>query len=130
MTAIAIFSIKPDADPRHDITLVVAGLTVVFYYLVLLVTDYRERFAQSLTAIFGTDVLLTALLLVIYLVLGAVTDDLTAGLMIFILSYWSVAVQGNIIAKAIQQHFGMGLAIAIAARLLMEYAVFQLSDAA
>ena len=94
-------------------------VSTAFYYAILLINGYTPRFVQTMTAILGADVVLTIAYTAAYVILSLVADRGSALIMVLLISYWSVPVQGHIIARAIQRHWLVGVGIAIVAHLLM-----------
>jgi len=111
--------IFPDLPLNASATLILFLVSTGYYYVILLINGFAPRFVQSMTAMLGADVLLTLIYTVVYLVLLVLADRSSALVMILLISYWSVPVQGHIIARAIQRHWLIGIGIAIVAHLLM-----------
>lgn len=119
--------IFPELAPQHILTLLLAAMTVGFYFLVLYLAGFSGRFAQAMSAIFGIDCLLTLIYLGGYLAVSAILDRPTALVLTLLLSYWSVPVQGHIISRAIQQHWGIGIGIALTLHLILMMTYRQIS---
>ena len=100
------------------IAVAVAVVGVVCYLGVLVLTDRLDRGLQTLSAIVGTGALisfaLVAELVLLTPLIGAVAADFGAIIIVF----WSVPVKGHIIARAIDQHWFAGIAIAMAVFIL------------
>ena len=125
---VATVVIFPELEPQHFVTLLLAAMTVGFYYLLLFLTGFTGRFVQSMTAIFGIDCLLTVIYLVGYLAVSALFDRPTALVLTLLLSYWSVPVQGHIISRAIQQHWGIGVGLALTLHLILMMTYRQIAN--
>jgi hypothetical protein len=103
-----------------------AGLLV--YSGVLLVTGYGRRLLPVLSAIIGCDSILTLLFVAEYVLLQPFLGVRIASIVAILIMFWSVAVQGHIIARAIQQHWYAGIAIAMVV-FIMQFAFQQLLSA-
>jgi len=119
--------VLPDVVPMHDITLFLAILNVGFYFLVLRVTGYPERFLQSAIAILGADALLTLFYIGGFLAIDLISDRSTAFSLAWFISVWSVSVEGHIIARAIERHWLVGIAIALASYILLLLTYWQMT---
>ncbi len=118
----------PDIVPMHDVTLLLAVLNVTFYFLVLYIAGYPARILQSLTAVLGADAMLTVLYLGGFLAVNLLAERSTALSLAVLISFWSVPVEGHIIARAIGRHWGIGIAIAMASYILLMLTYWQLAD--
>lgn len=96
-----------------EILMIVVGLRVL-----LTLSGYKSRFRQSLTAIFGTEGLLTVLQIPVnywhVAALTKATGVALPGTIIFAIEIWRVMIEGHIISRAISKPFGIGLMIAVA----------------
>ena len=108
----------PPEQRDYGLSVVVNALAMVYYGLVLLITGYSRRTMQTLTAILGCGAILTAVFFVEIALLGPLLGEKFAGLVALVIIFWSVPVEGHIIARAIDRHWFVGIAIAIAAFVL------------
>lgn len=112
-------------------TIVVSVMLVVLSLWVLLaLTGYKTRFRQSLTAMLGTNALLSALSIPFSL-WRDITLNYESGValpstIIFALLVWSLVIDGHIISRAISKPFGIGLMIAVAFFFLHTAVLYQL----
>ena len=120
--------VLPGIDPMHDVTLLLAILNVGFYFVVLQVTGYPERFVQTAIAILGADAVLTFFYMGGFLAVELIADKPTAFTLAWFISCWSVSVEGHIIARAIDRHWLVGIAIALASYVLLLLTYWQLVD--
>ena len=125
---IATVVIFPDAEPRHELTLLLTVITLVFYSLVLILAGFGNRLVQTLTAVFGVDALFTAMYVIAFTVVGLVAEKQTAMVITWMISYWLVPVQGHIISRAIEQHWFVGIGFALALHIMMLLVYQQLSN--
>jgi len=119
--------VSTDIVPMHDVTLFLTILNLAFYYAVLRVTGYPERFLQSAIAILGADALLTISYLSGFLAIELIADRSTAIWLAWFISCWSVAVEGHIIARAIGRQLFVGIVIALASYILLLLAYWQIA---
>ncbi len=119
--------VSTDTAPMHDVTLFLTVLNLAFYYAVLRVTGFPERFLQSAIAILGADALLTMCYLSGFLAIELIADRLTAIWLAWFISCWSVSVEGYIIARAIGQHWLVGIVIALASYILLLLTYWQMT---
>jgi hypothetical protein len=96
-----------------SIILVVSGLWVL-----LALFGYQARFRQSLTAMLGTNALLSALSMPFSL-WRDITINFESGValpstIIFAIMVWSLVIDGHIFSRAISKSFGIGLMISVA----------------
>ena len=100
------------------VAIAVAVVGAACYLGVLVLTRRLDRGLQTLSAIVGTGALisfaLVAELVLLTPLIGAVAADFGAIIIVF----WSVPVKGHIIARAIDQHWFAGIAIAMAVFIL------------
>lgn len=117
-TFCAMVLIDALAEQDYLLTLVTNLLGVLFYAVVLIVSGRSRRLAQTLTSVIGCGAILTFLFVAEFVLfrpfLGAGIASIVATLIIF----WSVPVEGHIISRAIDTHWFIGIAIAIAAFIL------------
>lgn len=118
----------PDMVPMYDLTLLLTVLNLSFYFIVLKITGYADRSVQSLSAILGIDAFLTVIYLGGFLLVGLAADRPTALTMAWLLSCWSVPVEGHIISRAIGRHWSIGIVIAIVAYSLLFLTYLQFVD--
>ena len=71
-----------------------------------------NRVQQTLTAIFGTDVIMTVLTSIAFAATGAVNETI-AVFAITLLTLWSLMIYGFIFHRAMNIHIGFGIAIAL-----------------
>lgn len=126
MTAIANLSVgillsmqwSPDSTPMRLATSIVSQQAALasLVWTALYLRSMDRRFAATITAMFGCDLLLTGLLGALSpLVLGvSVGVQQTLFLMFFI---WSLAIVGHILHQALEIRFVPGVAIAFAVTL-------------
>ena len=114
-------------DTKHDISLILTIINAIFYFLVILIAGYSGRYLQSLTAIFGVDAIITTIYLVGIIVVRQFADDTITLSFVWLITGWSVAVEGHIISRAIERPWAIGIAIAVASYILLLFTYWQLA---
>ena len=97
---------------QWDLLALVAGILAafLFYGLILTIHGLQARFMQMATAILGAGAILSALLFIVGTILGETEVQLSVG---WILLGWSILVEGNIIARTLQQKLMVGVSLAV-----------------
>lgn len=114
----AMVLIDPAAEQEYASSLLTNGLWIGFYAAVLVVTGYSRRILQTLTSVLGCGAILTMLFVAKFVFLRPFLGEDFAGVIAALIIFWSVPVEGHIIARAIDRHWFIGIAIAIAAFVL------------
>ena len=114
-------------DPKHDIFLFLAIINATYYFLVIQIAGYSGRYLQSLTAIFGVDAIITAIYLFGFIIIRQFADEATTLSFVWLITGWSVAVEGHIISRAIERPWAIGIAIAVASYILLLFTYWQLA---
>jgi hypothetical protein len=114
-------------DPMHDVTLLLALINAVFYFLVIQVAGYPGRYLQSLSAILGVDAIITLVYLGGFVTINLFADEATTLSFVWLITGWSVAVEGHIIARAIERPWAIGIAIAVVSYILLLLTYWQLA---
>lgn len=110
--------IDPMAEQDFRLSLLTNGLGIGFYAAVLVITGYARRLLQTLTTVLGCGAILTMLFVAEFVFLRPVLGADFAGVIAALIIFWSVPVEGHIIARAIDKHWFTGIAIAVAAFVL------------
>ena len=103
----------------YDVTLLLTVMNLGFYFVVLKIAGHADRSVQCLSAVLGADALLTVIYLGTFLAMSLMAGRTTAMSVAWPLLFWSVPVEGHIIARAIGRHWGIGIAIAVVAYSLL-----------
>jgi hypothetical protein len=114
-------------DPKHDIGLLLTIISATFYFLVIQIAGYSNRTLQSLTAILGADAIITTFYVIGFVVIRLVADDTTTLSFVWLITGWSVAVEGHIIARAIERPWALGIAIAVVSYILLLLTYWQMT---
>jgi hypothetical protein len=90
----------------------------VFYVGVLFVTGFARRSVQVLTCVIGCGALLTMLSIAEFVLFRPFVGQGLAGTVAVLIGFWSIPVEGHILARAISRHWFVGIGIAMAATIL------------
>ena len=104
----------PAVTVLSAVTLAVVSLagTGALVWFVMSLMSLTKRVAQTVTAVFGVDVIMTTITGVAYAVTGTI-DDSVRFFAVTLLTLWSLAVYGFIFHRAMNIHIGFGMAIAM-----------------
>ncbi len=83
------------------------------YVAVLFVSGFVSRVPQTMTAIIGCTAIMVLLFVAIFLLSRPFIGYELAGAIAWFVTPWLILVEGHIIARAIQQHWFTGIAIAV-----------------
>ena len=100
------------------IGLLTSGVVLAFYFGVLVVTGFARRSLQVLTCVIGCGALLSMLSIAEFVLFRPFIGQGLAGTVAVLVGFWSIPVEGHILARAIGQHWFVGIAIAVAAAIL------------
>lgn len=99
------------------------ALGIAFYGFIILLAGYPQRINQSVSAIIGCGSLITLFYVVETQTLGPLIGEPLSAAIGELFIFWSVPVEGHIMARAINQHWFVGIAIAMLA-FIMQVAIF------
>ena len=94
------------------------SLGLLFYGSVLFISGYANRILQTISAIVACGAMITVLFVAEYVVFKSIFGPKFASDVGILIMFWSVPVEGHIIARAIRQHWFVGITIAMAAIIL------------
>jgi len=94
------------------------ALGVFFYAAVILLSGHAERMLQAISCIIACGSIITVFFVAAFTLLGPVFGREFAAVVATLIVFWSVPVEGHIMARAIGQHWYVGIGIAIAAFVL------------
>jgi hypothetical protein len=111
-------------ESSDSIALSVAASVVgyILYWIVLGVTGFTRRLIPTIASIMACGSLLTVLMVAAYVMLAPFVGTNLASLTAWLILMWSVPVKGHIIARAIEQHWFVGIAIALAIYIMQRVA--------
>lgn len=91
------------------------GFMGIFCYACIVVlSGHAPRLLQSVSAIVGCGALISFAVVAEYVLLLPFLGELPTGIITMLTVFWSVPVKGHIIARAIDRHWYLGIALAIA----------------
>lgn len=104
--------------PRFDetdffLSVFSALVGVLIYAGIVQLAGYPARVLQTVSAIIGVGSLITLVFVAAYVVLTPLLGEADAGLIATIVIFWSVPVEGHIIARAIDRHWYVGILLAV-----------------
>lgn len=112
VAALAILDSYHGVDLLIDMLIALAG--IAFYSIVVTVFERRDRLLSCLSAILGCGVIFTLALFALRLVLPDVQPETAAGIFLQLIWFWSIPVEGHIIARTIDRPWVIGFLFAIA----------------
>jgi hypothetical protein len=100
-------------DYSHLLTLVTNILGIGIYAAVLFATGFINRFVPILSAVIACGSILSLLFVATYVMLNPFLGANIAVILATLIIIWSVPVEGHIIARGIEQHWYIGIVIAM-----------------
>jgi len=111
VTSISLVTSQPPDNPVVVMTLALA-VPLILSRIILIAAGKVARWGQTVSALFGTSAVLSALSLPFGLTANGQPSAFT-GLFLVLLFFWSLAVNGHIWRHALEISFGGGLAISV-----------------
>jgi hypothetical protein len=100
-------------DYSHLLTFITNLLGLGIYAAILFVSGFFRRFVPIVSAILACGSILTLLFVAAYVMLSPFLGGDIAVIVATIIIIWSVPVEGHIIARGIEQHWYVGIGIAM-----------------
>jgi len=97
----------------HLLTFVTNLLGMGIYAAILFATGFSHRFVPIVSAVIACGSILTLLFVAAYVMLNPFLGGDIAVIVATLIIIWSVPVEGHIIARGIEQHWYVGIAIAM-----------------
>jgi hypothetical protein len=97
----------------HLLTFITHLLGMGIYAAILFATGFIHRIVPILSAIIACGAILTLLFVATYVMLNPFLGSNIAVVIATIIIIWSVPVEGHIIARGIEQHWYIGIVIAM-----------------
>ena len=104
--------------PQIIAALVGYALALAFYGAVVYLTGHGARILPTLSAIIACGSIISAVALLESLIMRNVVGEAVAADVAFLIWFWSVPVKGHVVARTIQQHWLVGITIAMSAFIL------------
>lgn len=114
----AVVLIDREQERDYAQTFLSYGLGILFYAAVILLAGRASRMLQSISSIVGCGSIITVFFVAAFLVCKPLLGNDGAAVVATLIVLWSVPVEGHIIARAIDQHWFVGIAIAMTAFVL------------
>lgn len=95
------------------VSFMVAVLSYVVYWVILVVAGFGHRMVPTIAAIMACGSILTVLQSVVFLIMSLFANAGMTATIAWLILIWAIPVKGNIIARAIEQHWFAGIAIAM-----------------
>ena len=95
------------------LTLITAVLGYVMYAAVLGVAGHLHRWIPTISSIMACGSILSVLMAAVFVLLGPFLGMPLVSLLALFILLWSVPVKGHIIARGIEQHWYVGIVIAM-----------------
>ena len=102
-----------DDDYNHLLTFITHVLGMGIYAAILAATGFMRRIVPVLSAIIACGAILTLLFVAAYVLLNPFLGNDLAVVIATLIIIWSVPVEGHIIARGIEQHWYIGIVIAM-----------------
>ena len=107
-----------------------SSIALLSYSAILILMQRQERLLQTLTAVLGCGAVISALYAADLVVLTPLLGEWWTSLLAMLIVFWSVPVEGHIIARAIDRSWYVGIVIAIfvfSLQLYVQFSIFQQS---
>ncbi|MGB5244975.1 MAG: hypothetical protein WBM54_01440 [Woeseia sp.] len=93
-------------------------LGIAFYAAIIFVSGHAARMMSAISSIIACGALITLSFVAAFVLLGPLLGPNVAGLIATLIIFWSVPVEGHIMAVTINQHWFVGIGIAMIAFVL------------
>ncbi|NNE61241.1 MAG: hypothetical protein HKN35_10120 [Woeseia sp.] len=114
----AITLIAVSEDTNYFLTLLSYVLGLAFYAAIIFVSGHAGRMLSAISSIIACGAMITLLFVIEFSLFEPLLGRDIAGLFATLIIFWSVPVEGHIIAAAISQHWFVGIVIAMIAFIL------------
>ena len=114
--------IQDGSNDSMSLSIAVSVAGYGLYWFVMSVTGYAHRFLPTVSAIMACGSILTVVMVSVFLVLNPLLGTNAAAIVAWLILIWSVPVKGHIIARAIERHWYIGIAIALTIFILQRIA--------
>jgi hypothetical protein len=114
--------VMPDAGASIIVSISVSVAGYGLYWIVMQATGFTHRFVPTVSCIMACGSILTAMMVFVFLVLKPIVGANSAALVAWLILIWSIPVKGHIIARANEQHWYDGIAIALTIYVMQRFA--------
>lgn len=123
LAAVALIEEYDESD--FFLGLLTGFVGVIAYALLVVGLGFAERVLQTISAILGTGALITFVFVAEFVLFMPFLGATTTGIIAQLILLWSVPVEGHIIARAIDQHWYVGIVLAIGV-FVVQYLIYSL----
>lgn len=115
---VAVALIDSEEQRNYGLTFFAYAMGLLFYAAVIYVSGKAGRVLQAVTTIIACGSIITVFFVGAFAVLSPVFGQKFAALVATLIIFWSVPVEGHIMARTLDQSWFVGIVIAIAAFVL------------
>jgi len=112
-TLMSAVLVPSSGNDSVGLSLISSLIGYALYWIVLAVTGYGRRFVPTVSSIMACGSILTIVMVIAAVILTPILGGAVAGIVVWLILFWSVPVKGHIIARAIERHWYTGIAIAL-----------------
>lgn len=113
--SVAMTVTSPELDTDSFLPGIGVAVAALFCYVALIMLAGKApRLLQTMTAIIGCGALLSILVVAVDIFVAPFVGENLASLIVMLILFWSVPVEGHIIARAIDRHWYVGIVAAMA----------------
>jgi len=115
LASIAMTVTSPELDPDAFLPGIAAAAAALLCYVAMIIfAGKAPRLLQTMTAIIGCGALLSILIVAVDIFLAPFLGENLTSLIVMLILFWSVPVEGHIIARPIDRHWYVGIVAAMA----------------
>ncbi len=110
--------------------MLLSSIALIIYSVIVILMRRQQRLLQTLTAVLGCGTVISALYAADVVLLTPLLGEMGASLLALLIVFWSVPVEGHIIARAIDRSWYLGIVIAtlvFSLQLYVQFSIFQQS---
>jgi len=115
---VAVALIDSEGQRNYGLTFATYAMGLLFYAAVIYVSGKASRILQAITTIIACGSIITVFFVGAFAVLSPLIGQKFAALIATLIIFWSVPVEGHIMARTLDQSWFVGIVIAIAAFVL------------
>ncbi len=128
-SSLAALALIEQYDERDFLIGLLTGFIGVMAYALLVIgLGHADRVLQTVSAILGCGALISLAFVAEYVLLMPFLGATITGIFAQLILLWSVPVEGHIIARALGQHWYIGILIAIGV-FIMQYLIYSIVSA-
>ena len=122
LMAMFVSDVLIESDASIVLSVAASALGYLMYWVVIGATGHIERALRTITALVGCGSLLLILMVAAFVLLTPFLGSNIASIIAWLIILWSIPVEGHIIARAIEQHWFVGVGIALAIYIMQHLA--------